>query len=63
VNNDGVIFKITPAGAETVLYSFQGGTTDGMNPQGSLVQGTNGDLYGMTVLGGAGNFGTIFKLN
>jgi uncharacterized repeat protein (TIGR03803 family) len=63
VNNDGVVFKITPAGTETVLYSFQGGTTDGMNPQGSLVQGTNGDLYGMTVLGGAGNFGTIFKLN
>ena len=61
----GTIFKITPSGTLTTLYSFcsQSGCTDGSNPQGGLVQATNGDFYGTTALGGAyGAGGTVFKI-
>jgi uncharacterized repeat protein (TIGR03803 family) len=54
----GTIFKITPEGALTTLYSFN--YTDGSNPLSALVQDTNGVLYGMTVEGGADGDGTIF---
>ena len=42
----GNIFKVTPGGAQTVLYSFTGGN-DGGNP-GKLTQGGDGNLYGIT---------------
>jgi uncharacterized repeat protein (TIGR03803 family) len=61
INNSGTVFKITPAGAETVLWSFGSGT-DGSAPYGSLVQGTNGNFYGMTYEGGVNNYGTIFQI-
>jgi uncharacterized repeat protein (TIGR03803 family) len=66
----GTIFKITPGGTLTTLYSFcaQSGCTDGADPIGGLVQAANGDLYGTTIAGGAntspsGNGGgTVFKI-
>jgi uncharacterized repeat protein (TIGR03803 family) len=45
-NGYGTIFKITPAGALTTLYSFMGGA-DGGNP-GKIIQGNDGNLYGVT---------------
>lgn len=53
--------------AETVLYTFQGGSTDGANPQAGLVQDNSGNLYGTTQFGYAYptagiNTGTVFKL-
>jgi uncharacterized repeat protein (TIGR03803 family) len=59
-NGEGIIFKITPAGEETVLWSF-GGSGDGAHPGGSLILGTDGNFYGMTIDGGANNAGVIFK--
>jgi uncharacterized repeat protein (TIGR03803 family) len=59
----GIIFRITPSGAETVLHFFRGGTTDGVNPFSSLIQAPEGNLYGVTNLGGANNLGTIFEFN
>jgi uncharacterized repeat protein (TIGR03803 family) len=46
----GTIFRITPAGELTTLYSFcsQASCADGWAPMGSLVQGTNGNFYGTT---------------
>jgi uncharacterized repeat protein (TIGR03803 family) len=35
---------------------------DGQNPTATLVQGTNGNLYGTTFYGGPANFGTVFKV-
>ncbi|MGC9950992.1 MAG: choice-of-anchor tandem repeat GloVer-containing protein [Bryobacteraceae bacterium] len=63
----GTIFKITPAGSLTTLYSFCAagvfpGCTDGENPAGGLAQGANGDFYGTTVYGGAHVGGTVFKI-
>jgi uncharacterized repeat protein (TIGR03803 family) len=58
----GIVFKITPAGVETVLHSFAGGTADGSNPSAALVQGSDGNLYGTTYTGGASGLGTVFKI-
>ena len=51
----GTVFKITPGGTLTTLYSFcsQSGCTDGADPYAGLVQATNGDFYGTTDCGGA----------
>jgi uncharacterized repeat protein (TIGR03803 family) len=60
----GTIFKITPSGTLTTLYSFcsQSGCPDGPEPNG-LVQATNGYFYGTTSgLYTNYNFGTIFKM-
>ncbi len=40
-----------------------GAAGDGVEPYGSLVQASDGALYGMTVLGGTNNLGTVFELN
>jgi uncharacterized repeat protein (TIGR03803 family) len=61
----GTIFKITPTGSQTTLYSFcaQSGCADGEYPTAGLIQGTNGKFYGTTYFGGADNFGTVFALS
>jgi len=63
-NGEGVVFKITPAGKFTTLYSFCSQTkcADGAEPWGGLIQATNGNLYGTTEYGGANNYGTVFKI-
>jgi uncharacterized repeat protein (TIGR03803 family) len=67
----GTIFKISPAGTLTTLYSFcsQKKCADGETPGGALAQGSDGNLYGTTLEGGQdgcgpGGYGcgTIFKL-
>ena len=58
----GAIFKVTPAGAVSIIYSFQG-SPDGEFPNGPLVQGTDGDFYGATGGGGPALQGTIFKIS
>jgi uncharacterized repeat protein (TIGR03803 family) len=46
----GTVFKITPSGTLTTLYSFcsQSGCPDGDSPQTGLVQATDGNFYGTT---------------
>jgi uncharacterized repeat protein (TIGR03803 family) len=61
-HNDGTVYKLTPGGTLTILYSFTAGT-DGFNPYAPLVQGTDGNLYGSTFSGGAHNFGTTYKIS
>jgi uncharacterized repeat protein (TIGR03803 family) len=58
----GTVFSIDPVtGAETLLYSFKGGS-DGAYPAGGVVQ--HGDvLYGATTLGGTAQGGTLFRIN
>ena len=58
----GTIYKITPTGIATVLYSFGGTTEDGTVPTGALLQAGDGILYGITTAGGAADEGTVFKL-
>lgn len=60
----GTVFRVNRhTGAEKVLYSFAGASTDGSDPYAELVMDTAGNLYGTTWNGGAFSAGTIFKLN
>ena len=56
-----VVFRLTPAGVESVLYSFTGGAADGAIAA-SLIQGSDGNFYGVTAYGGQSNDGTVFKV-
>jgi uncharacterized repeat protein (TIGR03803 family) len=71
----GTIFSLAPpvspggAWAETLLYSFAGGTGDGALPRGGVIMGAGGVLYGTTEYGGTGacevlfgGCGTVFSL-
>jgi len=59
----GTVFRLSNAGAETVLYKFKG-TPDGFFPTALLVEDAAGTLYGTTPLGGSsGGYGTVFELN
>ena len=54
----GLVFKVTPAGNETVLHQFGTGKGDGRMPTSGLVMDKNGNLYGTTSEGGSdGNYG------
>jgi uncharacterized repeat protein (TIGR03803 family) len=57
----GVVFKLDPAGGETLLHTFTGGA-DGGILYGGLVRDKAGNLYGTTANGGASGAGTVFKL-
>ncbi len=63
-NGDGTVFKITPAGQLTTLYSFcsQAGCADGLRPYAGLIQASDGNLYGTTQDGGANGYGTAFGI-
>jgi uncharacterized repeat protein (TIGR03803 family) len=59
----GMIFKVTPGGVLSRLYTFcrQPNCADGYNPN-PLIQAGDGNFYGTTTAGGAGTWGTIFKV-
>jgi uncharacterized repeat protein (TIGR03803 family) len=58
----GTVFKVTPSGKGSILYSFEGGT-DGGSPLGGLALDPKpGNLYGTTKYGGAFGNGTVFKV-
>jgi uncharacterized repeat protein (TIGR03803 family) len=62
-NGCGTVFAIVPAGAQYVtktLYAFHGG--DGCAPRSAPIVEPDGAIYGATVEGGPGGFGTVFKL-
>jgi uncharacterized repeat protein (TIGR03803 family) len=68
-NRAGTVFKMTPSGTLTTLYSFcaQSDCTDGETPETGLVLGTDSNFYGTTYAGGSGagctgGCGTVFKI-
>ena len=56
----GTVFKITTGSTLSTIYSFH--NTDGANPEGGLVPGTDGNFYGTALAGGAHGKGTVFKI-
>jgi uncharacterized repeat protein (TIGR03803 family) len=63
-NDLGTLFRLTPAGVHTTLVDFtgNGATNKGAWCSTRLVQGADGHLYGMGNGGGAGDYGTIFRI-
>ncbi|MBL7922545.1 MAG: T9SS type A sorting domain-containing protein [Bacteroidia bacterium] len=60
-NNFGTIIEYDfNTNTLTKIFDFDGTNTGGA-PKGSLIQLSNGKLYGMTYMGGSNNFGTIFS--
>lgn len=60
-NACGTVFKLTPAGKETVIHSFQGGS-DGYAPDSSVID-VKGEFYGTTIYGGRHDDGTVYKIS
>jgi len=70
-NGQGVVFKATPSGAVTTLYSFcsLANCADGQDVHAGLVQGSDGNFYGVSAAGGVNSQpegqdspGTVFKI-
>ncbi len=69
-NGSGTVFKLTPAGAQSILYSFcsQPSCADGETPYAGVIQASDGNFYGTTYAGGkttsncASGCGTVFQL-
>ncbi len=66
-NSSGTVFRITPGGVYTVLYSFSSAAgaplLNGISPRVGLVRASNGKLYGATTREGVYGFGTIFEVD
>lgn len=63
VNNQGVLFQYNPiTNVFTKKIDFSGNVTGGY-PFGSLIQASDGDLYGMAHGGSVNSYGVIFKFN
>ena len=58
----GAVCRITPLGAETVLYGFDAASDDGYVSFVPVVQGSDGNFYGTTSFGGTAAGGTAFKI-
>jgi uncharacterized repeat protein (TIGR03803 family) len=58
-HDDGTVFKITPAGKLTTVYSF---CSESNCADGEIPTATDGDLYGTTKYGGTNGYGTVFKI-
>src|SRR5205814_1478785 len=61
--NAGVVFKLNRDGsAFTVVHSFTA-ATDGQGPSASLIEASDGALYGTTRNGGDATVGTVFRVS
>jgi uncharacterized repeat protein (TIGR03803 family) len=74
LDTTGTIFTIAQSGTGyTTLYRFASFTTvnqnsqpintDGAYPQTELIEGTDGNLYGVATAGGANGTGTVFRMS
>ena len=60
-NGCGVVYKLSPAGKETLLHMFF--ETDGWHSESTLIRDAAGNLYGSTIWGGAYGNGEVFKVD
>jgi len=58
----GTIFRVSPEGEENILHDFANDSSDGGNPDSSLIMDNKGNLYGTTESGGSNGAGTVFEL-
>jgi uncharacterized repeat protein (TIGR03803 family) len=64
--NDGTLFTMTPSGALTTLLAFNGTNGESYPPTpicSGVIQGSDGNFYGVTSAGGVGGNGTVFSFS
>jgi uncharacterized repeat protein (TIGR03803 family) len=60
-NGDGTVFRYSlKKGNVTILHTFDG--SDGQFPEHGVVMDKDGDLYGVTMVGGANDNGTVYEI-
>jgi uncharacterized repeat protein (TIGR03803 family) len=63
----GTLFKITPTGQFTLLFTFSpnssGKYVNGDQPATALVEANDGFLYGVSFMGGAHDSGVLFRIS
>jgi uncharacterized repeat protein (TIGR03803 family) len=60
----GTVFKVDKSGQNfSVVHNFEPDGSDASGPEAGLTEGTDGAFYGTTLVGGASNGGTVFKVN
>jgi uncharacterized repeat protein (TIGR03803 family) len=63
-NGGGTVFKVNKDGSGfRILHSFSVSSGDGRYPTATVVEGSDGALYGTTHSGGTNDAGTVFKLS
>jgi uncharacterized repeat protein (TIGR03803 family) len=62
--NGGTLFKLTPAGKFSLVHIFcsSANCADGQWPESAPIQGSDGNLYGVTLLGGKADAGVLYDL-
>ncbi|HEY6169028.1 MAG TPA: choice-of-anchor tandem repeat GloVer-containing protein [Verrucomicrobiae bacterium] len=63
VSDRGTVFRIQRDGSNYMILHHFTGAPDGASPLGSLIEASDGKLYGTTTVGGTNNTGTIFRIN
>ncbi|MDQ6626299.1 MAG: hypothetical protein M3Y69_09230, partial [Verrucomicrobiota bacterium] len=61
VDSRGALFRLTPTGAFSTVHTFTLEENTGYSSPGSLVQGTDGNLYFVASYGGSGGYGAMFR--
>ena len=61
-NGYGWVYHMTPSGAVTFLHQFTNVSPEGANPTFPPIQGSDGNFYGTTSVGGVGTVGTFYKM-
>jgi uncharacterized repeat protein (TIGR03803 family) len=64
--DDGTVFELSTDGSSfNILHNFGDGSVpnDGKNPVGTLAVGTDGNLYGVTGVGGSAGYGTVYRIS
>lgn len=60
---NGTAFRLNKdGGSYETLHHFNGGIDEGYRPEGTLIQSSDGALYGTTRLGGLANIGSVYKI-
>jgi uncharacterized repeat protein (TIGR03803 family) len=59
---NGTVFRLNKNGSGyEALHHFDGGIGEGYRPEGMLIRGSDGALYGTTRKGGQGNIGSVYR--
>ncbi len=62
-DNQGIVFKLNPAGRYSFLHTFQGiDQGDGANPFGGVLLDAHGNVFGTTTIGGRVNVGSVYRI-